>query len=782
MKKLIILTFLISFISNSFSQDNHYGNSQEAADICVSIKANSFSSNYDADGVLDKILAVVGAAKRFMLVPCDNTNGAFAYTSPTGNRYIIYDEEFMNSLSSSDEDRYWTNLFILAHEVGHHINGHTGTSEYESQYESRQKELEADKFAGFVVSKLGADIDVIKNAFYSMQEFEGDDSYSSHPNNTRRIEAAETGFNQATLSLDLSKASSTFDDFFYSGIENYENEKYSEAIDDYTKALNLKKDRITYYNRGLAKYYQTDYPGAKSDFYRSLELESDYIPALKMYAITEYELGTTSSYYSALSYFDRLIDLVDDDYEESVNVAYKMGNSYKELEIYDKAYDWLKYADDLAVNNANASDYDKALTKARLGEVYIQLDSLDLGQKSIENSLKLSNDYYISYLAGYSYRIYLNKHEKAIEYYSKSIAEYDQFEYSHYERAFSYAELAKTTKNKNYYYQAISDITNAITIEPYGELYYYRGNYRNSLGINGACDDWLKAIDLEYKADETIEKLVSNCGYEESDFYENEDWYSLGLEKYNEDEYEAAIDYFNKSILLPGVDAYDFEYRGKSYYEFGLENGDSKNFELALIDFNKAIELNESSYYYFNKCLVLYALGRHDESNSLWQEIKEDFSDDYLYKEENKEEFDTAYINEYQKDLYYLVNFQANLLRLEDNTEQQVLDLYELYFDAFFSTASEIQNANIYYLIKLTYSITELETDEFKNIIRLNKIINAFPDNLYTPFVFRSRGDIKIEIGDKTGACEDYNAAKSLNPDYQELKDYLDEKIQEHCN
>ena len=781
MKKLIIVALFVSFISNSFSQDNHYGNSQEAADLCVSLKANSFTRDYNANEALDKILSTVGLPPKIMLVQCDNTNNAFAYTSlDTGLRYIIYDEEFMNSLSNSDEDRYWTNMFILAHEVGHLLSGHTGRRDYEPLYESRLKELEADRFAGFVVSKLGADIDVIKNAFYSMQDFEGDDSYSSHPNNTRRIEAAETGFNQATLNLDLSKASSTFEDFFYSGSENFEKENYTQAIEDFTEALNLQKDHVAYYNRGLAKFRQTDYPGAKSDFYRSLELESDYIYALEMYANTEYELGTTSSYYSALSYFYRLTDLIDEDYEEGVDIAYKMGDAHRSLEIYDDAYDWLKYADDLAVNNANASDYQKALTKVRLGDVYIQLDSLDLGQRSIENAVKLSNNYLISYLAGVVYSN-LNKHEKAIEYYSKSIAEYDQYEYSHFERAFSYAELAKTTKNRQYYFDAISDITNAITIEPYGELYYYRGNYRNSLGINGACEDWLKAIDLDYKADETIEKLVSNCGYEESDFYGNEDWYSLGIEKYDEGEYEAAIDYFNKSILLPGVDAYDFEYRGKSYYELGSQNGDSKNFELALIDFNKAIELNESSYYYFKKCLVLYALGRYDESNSLWQEIKEDF-DYILYKEENKEEFDVAYINEYPKDLYYLVNFQANLLSLEDNTEQQVLDLYDLYFDAFFSTASEIQNADTYYLIMLTYSIIELETDDFKNIIRLNKIIDAFPDSLLTPFVFRSRGDIKIAIGDKTGACEDYNAAKILNTDYQELKDYLDEKIQEHCN
>ena len=43
-------------------------------------------------------------------------------TSFKGVRYILYDKGFMNSLDSGDN---WTNLFILAHEVGHHINGHS---------------------------------------------------------------------------------------------------------------------------------------------------------------------------------------------------------------------------------------------------------------------------------------------------------------------------------------------------------------------------------------------------------------------------------------------------------------------------------------------------------------------------------------------------------------------------------------------------------------------------------------------------------------------------------
>ena len=47
MKKLLLLLFTIPVIS--FSQEIDYGNSSEAANLCVDLKSNSFSSNYDAD-------------------------------------------------------------------------------------------------------------------------------------------------------------------------------------------------------------------------------------------------------------------------------------------------------------------------------------------------------------------------------------------------------------------------------------------------------------------------------------------------------------------------------------------------------------------------------------------------------------------------------------------------------------------------------------------------------------------------------------------------------------
>ena len=104
----------------------------------------------------------------------------------------------MNSITTGDN--YWSNMAILAHEVGHHINGHTLSGDL-SQYESRLEELEADEFAGFVLSKLGADIEVVKNVFDEIS-FDGDDTYSSHPNRTRRLNAIERGMKkQETMEI-----------------------------------------------------------------------------------------------------------------------------------------------------------------------------------------------------------------------------------------------------------------------------------------------------------------------------------------------------------------------------------------------------------------------------------------------------------------------------------------------------------------------------------------------------------------------------------------------------
>ena len=79
---------------------------------------------------------------------------------------------------------------ILAHEVGHHINGgHTLINV--SVKENRLMELEADEFAGFVMAELGASLNQALSFTEIFVEF--DDTYETHPTKSKRIKAVKEG-------------------------------------------------------------------------------------------------------------------------------------------------------------------------------------------------------------------------------------------------------------------------------------------------------------------------------------------------------------------------------------------------------------------------------------------------------------------------------------------------------------------------------------------------------------------------------------------------------------
>ena len=193
MKRLLLLLFSFTL----FAQD--YGNDAEALELCTTLQSNSFSSDLDADNALDRILSVVGLSKNFVLSPCSDINNAVA-VSYKGVRYILYDTEFMSMLSSNTSN--WTNLFILAHEVGHHVNGHSldlvlyagdivDAPELENK---RQQELEADEFAGFVLAKLGASLAQTKSSVSRLSN--KDDIYRTHPKRDKRLASIEKGWNK----------------------------------------------------------------------------------------------------------------------------------------------------------------------------------------------------------------------------------------------------------------------------------------------------------------------------------------------------------------------------------------------------------------------------------------------------------------------------------------------------------------------------------------------------------------------------------------------------------
>ena len=236
MKKIIYtLVLLISF--SSYSQGLDYNNSYESINICTAIQGNNFASERAADSALDDILNVIGASKRFVLQECSNINNAVALTM-NGVRYIMYDPEFMTSISYGDE---WSNKFILAHEVGHHINGHTvdvlaaNSSNKVSLSTRRIQELESDEFAGFVLGRLGASLDDALSGVQSLSD--GDDSYSTHPRRSKRIAAIKKGFkesggyvNPSSVSVKKGKTvDSPYSNTRFSGVE-YITMDYSNGV------------------------------------------------------------------------------------------------------------------------------------------------------------------------------------------------------------------------------------------------------------------------------------------------------------------------------------------------------------------------------------------------------------------------------------------------------------------------------------------------------------------------------------------------------------------------
>ena len=180
-------------------QSTIYSQTEDAFELCYAIQQNfnQFTSNSEANDALNRILYVTGATPNFILMECDKINNAVAVTYK-GQRYILYDKEFLSLISSNTSS--WSNTFILAHEVGHHINGHTkdialgsilSKQELEQQ---RQEELEADYYAGFVLSKLGASLSQTTAAINIIGS-QGDDRFSTHPDRNKRISSITRGWN-----------------------------------------------------------------------------------------------------------------------------------------------------------------------------------------------------------------------------------------------------------------------------------------------------------------------------------------------------------------------------------------------------------------------------------------------------------------------------------------------------------------------------------------------------------------------------------------------------------
>jgi len=130
-------------------------------------EATLFPSTEAASKVLRDIVAYVGlSAERIDLRASDVAN-AIAYLDPLSRRrLILYNEDFVRRLSN-DSGSAWVPRAILAHELAHHLNNHLEVAQADRR---KIEELEADRFAGHVLFKMGADLKAVTAVFAELKE------------------------------------------------------------------------------------------------------------------------------------------------------------------------------------------------------------------------------------------------------------------------------------------------------------------------------------------------------------------------------------------------------------------------------------------------------------------------------------------------------------------------------------------------------------------------------------------------------------------------------------
>ena len=169
--------------------------------------------------------------------------------------------------------------------------------------------------------------------------------------------------------------------FLEIGITNNKNSEFSEAIDEFKRAIELQPDYAeAYYHMGRAYFSLHSYDKAHEAFKNASKHDPKLADAHFSYAVTSYMLGHDKEAIDALK---KALN-VD---PKHLNAYMKLGNIYLELKEYQDAANTYEKVLKIKSNNAEAR-YNLGVAYLGLGKKYIS------AARSQQNALKkLDNDF-----------------------------------------------------------------------------------------------------------------------------------------------------------------------------------------------------------------------------------------------------------------------------------------------------------------------------------------------------------------------------------------------------
>jgi hypothetical protein len=146
-----------------------------------------FEPDKVAKEAVSKIVQYTGLTPNFIVVSDTKISTAIAYLK-NNKRIIAYNPKFIEKLNDKTATN-WAAVSVLAHEIGHHLSGHTLPKNT-----SPGNELIAEKFSGFILFQMGASLNEAKAALSTIGH---EMDTTKHPPKMARLVAIEEGWIEA---------------------------------------------------------------------------------------------------------------------------------------------------------------------------------------------------------------------------------------------------------------------------------------------------------------------------------------------------------------------------------------------------------------------------------------------------------------------------------------------------------------------------------------------------------------------------------------------------------
>jgi hypothetical protein len=131
----------------------------------------------------------------------------------------------VNGLTKTD----WGAMSILAHEIGHHLQGHT----LKTGGSNQSKEIEADEFSGFVMYQMGASLNEAQSA---IRQLTTDYDSGTHPPRSQRMGAIKRGHDNARALYPNVQQKNDYDE-------------RSNSVNEKEEQVNRKREKAVVENR-----------------------------------------------------------------------------------------------------------------------------------------------------------------------------------------------------------------------------------------------------------------------------------------------------------------------------------------------------------------------------------------------------------------------------------------------------------------------------------------------------------------------------------------------------